>query len=98
MTILTHRLLAEQSRCRQLIGEYRLLGSAGAFGTALIQAALARADYANALVDEAAMRRSLDELQTFEEAKPQPLALRAGSARVTQHHAVPGRVRNPAMA
>ncbi len=76
MTILIHRLLAEQSRCRQLIGEYRELGSAGAFGTALIEAALARADFASLGVDEAGMRHSLMELQAFEGVKPKPLAFR----------------------
>ncbi len=91
MTLLIQRMSTEQSRCRRLVHTYRELGSAGAFGAALVQAALERADFAAACVDEAGMRNALAQLQAFEEERPKPTAFR----RVAAPHA-PGAARAPA--
>jgi hypothetical protein len=74
MTLLIQRMSTEQSRCKKLVHTYRELGSAGAFGAALVQAALARADFAAACVDEAGMRNALAQLQAFEDERPKPTA------------------------
>jgi hypothetical protein len=80
MTLLIQRMSTEQSRCKRLVDTYRELGSAGAFGAALVQAALARADFAAACVDEAGMRNALAQLQAFEEERPKPMAFRRVAA------------------
>jgi hypothetical protein len=89
MTLLIQRMNTEQSRCKRLVDTYRELGSAGAFGAALVQAALQRADFAAACVDEAGMRNALAQLQAFEEERPKPTAFR----RVAAPSAAPAGVR-----
>jgi hypothetical protein len=89
MTLLIQRMSTEQSRCKRLVDTYRELGSAGAFGAALVQAALQRADFAAACVDEAGMRNALAQLQAFEEERPKPTAFR----RVAAPSAAPAGVR-----
>jgi hypothetical protein len=89
MTLLIQRMSTEQSRCKRLVDTYRELGSAGAFGAALVQAALQRADFAAACVDEAGMRNALAQLQAFEEERPKPTAFR----RVAAPSAAPAGIR-----
>lgn len=56
----------QQARCRELLAEYRKIGPAGAFGAAMIEAGLRRADQAAASHDTVAMLRSYEELKGFE--------------------------------
>ena len=53
----------EQARVREILGAYREIGPAGAFGAALIEHALRRADMAVMSGDVAAMIRSYNELR-----------------------------------
>lgn len=66
MKTLAEALPREQARCRELLQAYKDLGPAGAFGHAMIEAALKRADSAVAAGDVAAMLRSLKELRGCE--------------------------------
>jgi hypothetical protein len=68
---------AEQARCRELVRKYVQIGSAGAFGAALIEASLKRADRAVIDGDESDIRRALDELQGYEPTRREPLKLAA---------------------
>jgi len=68
---------AEQARCRELVRKYVQIGSAGAFGAALIEASLKRADRAVIDGDESDIRRALDELQGYERTRREPLKLAA---------------------
>lgn len=56
----------EQTRCRELLKEYELVGWAGQFGAAIINKALANADKAIAEGDVVAMVRVLKELKDLE--------------------------------
>jgi hypothetical protein len=76
-THLLHALPTEQARCRELVRKYVAIGSAGAFGAALIEASLKRADRAVIEGDENDIRRALDELQAYEPARREPLRLAA---------------------
>ena len=76
-TQLLHSLPAEQARCRELVRKYIAIGSAGAFGAALIEHSLRRADRAVIDGDESDIRRALDELQRYEPAMREPLRLAA---------------------
>ncbi len=76
-TQLLHSLPAEQARCRELVRKYVAIGSTGAFGAALIEASLKRADRAVIDGDESDIRRALDELQRYEPALPGRLRLAA---------------------
>jgi hypothetical protein len=76
-TQLLHDLPAEQSRCRELVRRYTVLGSAGAFGAALIEDSLRRADRALIGGTEADICRSLAELRAFEPSRGEPVRLAA---------------------
>jgi hypothetical protein len=76
-TQLLHALPTEQARCRELVRKYVAIGSAGAFGAALIEASLKRADRAVIEGDERDIERALDELQGYERARREPLRLAA---------------------
>jgi hypothetical protein len=53
----------EQARVRELLREYRQIGPAGAFGTMMLEQALARADHAAISGDVVAVLRSYQELK-----------------------------------
>jgi len=56
----------EQERCRALLVEYREIGPAGAFGAAVIEAALRKADAAVMSGDVVAMIVAYQELEKLE--------------------------------
>jgi len=66
MSTLAEQLPKEQARCRTLLAEYRAIGPAGAFGAAMIEHALQRADQAVLGGGVAAMIRAYEELRTIE--------------------------------
>jgi hypothetical protein len=76
-TQLLHELPTEQARCRELVRRYAGLGSAGAFGAALIEDSLRRADRAVIGGTEADIRKSLAELRAFEPSRGGPVRLAA---------------------
>lgn len=76
-TRLLHALPAEQARCRELVRKYVAIGSTGAFGAALIEQSLKRADRAVIDGDEDDIRRALDELRGYEPGHPARLQLAA---------------------
>ena len=76
-TQLLHSLPVEQARCRELVRKYIAIGSTGAFGAALIEASLRRADRAVIDGDESDIRRALAELQRYEPTAREPLRLAA---------------------
>lgn len=76
-TQLLHSLPAEQARCRELVRKYVAIGSAGAFGAALIEHSLRRADRAVIDGDENDIRRVLSELRRYEGSTRPPLQLAA---------------------
>lgn len=55
----------EQARVRELLGEYKAIGSDGAIGAMLIEQALQRADEAAISGDVVAILRSYQELKDF---------------------------------
>jgi hypothetical protein len=65
-TQLLHALPTEQARCRELVRKYVAIGSAGAFGAALIEQSLKRADRAVIDGDESDIQRALAELRRYE--------------------------------
>lgn len=65
-TQLLHALPNEQARCRELVRRYTAIGSAGAFGAALIEQSLKRADRAVIDGDEDDIVRALAELRGYE--------------------------------
>jgi hypothetical protein len=56
----------ELARVREVLGYYKEIGPAGAFGAAMIEAALQRADQAAISGDVVAMIRSYQELKGIE--------------------------------
>ena len=56
----------EQARVRDLLTQYKALGSVGAFGAAMIEQALRRADQAAISGDVVAVLRSYEELKGFQ--------------------------------
>jgi hypothetical protein len=66
MESLGEALPEEQARCRELLVNYREIGPAGAFGAALIEAALREADQAVIEGDLVAMIRVYQHLTKFE--------------------------------
>lgn len=76
-TQLLHAIPAEQARCRELVRKYTAIGSAGAFGAALIEQSLKRADRAVIDGDESDIRGALDELRGYEPEHRPPLRLAA---------------------
>lgn len=56
----------EQARVREVLGHYKEIGPAGAFGAAMIEAALKRADEAAMSGDIVAILRSYQELKGIE--------------------------------
>ena len=63
MTTLGEALPEEQARVRELLGVYKGLGRNGAFGAAMLEQALKRADSATISGDLEAMIRSYQELK-----------------------------------
>ncbi len=57
----------EQARVRTVLGHYREIGRAGAFGAMMIEQALQRADQAVVSGDVVAMIRSFKELQEIKD-------------------------------
>lgn len=53
----------EQARVRELLGEYKAIGQAGAFGAAMIEQTLQRAEKAAISGDIVAILRSYEELK-----------------------------------
>lgn len=53
----------EQARVRELLTQYKAIGPAGAFGAAMIEQALRRADQATISGDVLAILRSYEELK-----------------------------------
>lgn len=76
-TQLLHSLPAEQARCRELVRKYVAIGSTGAFGAALIEQSLKRADRAVIDGDENDIRRALAELKAYEAEHRSPMRLAA---------------------
>ena len=74
-TQLLHALPAEQARCRELVRKYVAIGSAGAFGAALIEDSLRRADRAVIEGNEDDVRRALADLRRFEAGQREPMRL-----------------------
>jgi len=66
MTTLAEELPKEQTRCRELLLEYRRIGSAGVFGAAAIERSLREADEAVMSGDPVAMLRSYERLKGHE--------------------------------
>jgi hypothetical protein len=66
MNTLGDRFPAEQARVRELLGEYKALGSVGAFGALMIEQVLRRADSAAVSGDVVAMLRSYEEMKGCE--------------------------------
>lgn len=64
MTSLGEQYPKEQARVREILGFYREIGPAGAFGAAMIEATLKRADEAAASGDVAAMIAAYKDMQT----------------------------------
>lgn len=56
----------EQSRVRELLGEYKKIGTAGTFGAVMIEGVLRRADQAAISGDPVAILRSFEELKGCE--------------------------------
>ena len=63
MSSLAEEFPKEQARCRELLGFYKEIGPNGAFGAALIEDMLNRADKAVMNGDVVAMIRILQEMQ-----------------------------------
>lgn len=63
MPTLSEELRADLARCRKLVHDYIAIGSVGAFGTALIEEAIRRAEAALKTGNVFAMRRALQDLQ-----------------------------------
>ena len=57
---------AEQARCRTVLGHYKEIGAPGAFGAAMIEDVLKRADAAVAEQDAVAMLRLYKEMKDCE--------------------------------
>lgn len=57
----------QQARVREILGLYRQIGPAGAFGAAMIEQTLRRADAAIASGDIVAILRSYEELREVKE-------------------------------
>lgn len=53
----------EQRRCRELLKQYTAIGPSGAFGYAMIEMVLQRADQAASSGDVVAMLRSYEEMR-----------------------------------
>ena len=66
MTTLGDELPREQARCRELLVAYKEIGSAGAFGAAMIEQSLREADQAAISGDVVAMLRAYEKLKNHE--------------------------------
>ena len=63
---LAQAVLDEQERCRELLGSYKEIGPAGAFGATMIALALKRTEEAVMMGDTVGMLRCYEELKGFE--------------------------------
>lgn len=57
----------EQARCRKVLGHFKEIGPAGAFGAACIEFILQKADQAVSSGDVIAMLRSFEEMKTVQD-------------------------------
>lgn len=78
MSTLETLLLAEQTRCRQLLREYAELGSAGAFARALLEDSLRGADEALRTHEAEPLCRALERLQRFQSLNPMAILVSRG--------------------
>jgi hypothetical protein len=84
MPTLSEELRNDMARCRKLVHDYIALGSVGAFGTALIEEAIRRAEAALKTGNVFAMRRALQDLQRHQ-GVASPTAARSPCIRNTVH-------------
>jgi hypothetical protein len=80
MATLPESIAAERDHCRRLAYDFDRLGSTGAFGAALIHAAMGRADSALGCGDAAAMHDALEELRRIASLRCIPVRSARGSA------------------
>ena len=66
MTTVGEDFPRQQARARELLAEYKKIGPAGAFGAAMIEQALQRADAAAISGDVVAVFQSYQELEALE--------------------------------
>lgn len=66
MTTLGEDFPLEQARVREVLGYYKEIGPAGAFGAAMIEAVLQQADAAAVSGDVVAMIRAYQEMKKIE--------------------------------
>ena len=64
---LAEALPKEQARVREVLGHYKAIGPAGAFGAAMIEVELAKADRAAASGDVVAMLRAFQSLKEIDD-------------------------------
>jgi hypothetical protein len=67
MKTLGQALPEEQARVREILGHYKEIGSAGAFGALMIENSLQTADKAVISGDPVEMLRAYEDLQTIKE-------------------------------
>jgi hypothetical protein len=67
MNTLADELPKEQARVREILGHYREIGPAGAFGAAFIEASLKKADKAIMSGDLVEMIKAYNELKEYKE-------------------------------
>lgn len=73
MATLPESIAAERDHCRRLAYDFDRLGSTGAFGAALIHAAVSRADSALGRGDAASMYGALEELRRIASLRCSPV-------------------------
>jgi hypothetical protein len=80
MATLPESIAAERDHCRRLACDFDRLGSTGAFGAALIHAALSRAETALGRGDAGAMHSALEELRRIASLRCSPVRPARGNA------------------
>jgi hypothetical protein len=70
MPTLSDCLTIERDRCRLLVQDFSQIGTAGAFGAALVREAVAQADAAARKGEAECMQRALRELQRYTDLRP----------------------------
>lgn len=79
MPTLSDTLAIERDRCSLLVQDFTRIGSAGAFGAALVREAVGQADAAMRSREAATMARALAQLQRWGDLRPEAATL-AGAA------------------
>ena len=95
MPTLSDTLAIERDRCSLLVQDFNRIGSAGAFGAALVREAVGHADAAMRSREAATMQRALAELQRWGDLRPAAASL-AGAAPAPVRAIVPTRLCAPA--